>query len=58
TRYLFATCAFTPLYGRLCSVLGRRNTNTTAILFAVLGTIGCGLSRNMESLFFARFVHG
>ncbi|KAF7342299.1 Vacuolar amino acid permease [Mycena venus] len=58
TAYLLATCTFTPLYGRLCNVMGRRNANATAILFTALGTIGCGLSRNMESLIFARFIAG
>ncbi|KAJ7490869.1 major facilitator superfamily domain-containing protein [Mycena latifolia] len=58
TAYLLATCTFTPLYGRLCNVLGRRGANQTAIMFAALGTIGCGLSRNMESLILARFIAG
>ncbi|KAJ7066838.1 vacuolar amino acid permease [Mycena belliarum] len=58
TAYLLATCTFTPLYGRLCNVMGRRGANQTAITFAAIGTIGCGLSRNMESLILARFVAG
>ena len=55
-RYLLATCTFTPLYGRLSNVLGRRGANQTAVFFACLGTIACGLSTNMESLIAARFV--
>ncbi|KAJ7765625.1 MFS general substrate transporter [Mycena metata] len=58
TAYLLATCTFTPLYGRLSNVMGRRGANQTAIVFATVGTIGCGLSRNMESLIAARFVAG
>ncbi|KAJ7061516.1 MFS general substrate transporter [Mycena amicta] len=58
TAYLLATCTFTPLYGRLCNVMGRRAANQTAIFFAAAGTIGCGLSRNMESLIAARFLAG
>ncbi|KAJ6567026.1 MFS general substrate transporter [Mycena capillaripes] len=58
TAYLLATCTFTPLYGRLCNVLGRRGANHTALIFAATGTIGCGLSRNMESLILARFIAG
>ncbi|KAJ7142124.1 vacuolar amino acid permease [Mycena crocata] len=58
TAYLLATCTFTPLYGRLCNVMGRRGANQTAILFAGLGCIGCGLSRNMGTLIAARFLAG
>ncbi|KAF7314933.1 Vacuolar amino acid permease [Mycena indigotica] len=58
TAYLLATCTFTPLYGRLCNVMGRRAANHTAIFFAAAGTIGCGFSRNMESLIAARFLAG
>lgn len=54
--YLLATCTFTPLYGRLCNVLGRRGANQTAVLFAGLGTLACGLSNNMGTLIAARFV--
>ena len=55
-RYLLATSTFTPLYGRLCNVLGRRGANQTAVLFAALGTAACGFSTNMETLIAARFV--
>ncbi|KAJ6523477.1 major facilitator superfamily domain-containing protein [Mycena vulgaris] len=58
TAFLLATCTFTPLYGRLCNVMGRRGANQTAILFAAVGTIGCGLAPNMESLILARFIAG
>ncbi|KAJ7932767.1 vacuolar amino acid permease [Mycena leptocephala] len=58
TAYLLASCTFTPLYGRLCNVMGRRGANHTAICLTALGTIGCGLSRNMETLILARFIAG
>ncbi|KDR82136.1 hypothetical protein GALMADRAFT_240663 [Galerina marginata CBS 339.88] len=58
TSYLLATCTFTPLYGRLCNVLGRKRANQTALLFAGLGIIMCGLSKNMEMLILARFISG
>ncbi|KAF8209437.1 vacuolar amino acid permease [Mycena galopus ATCC 62051] len=58
TAYLLATCTFTPLYGRLCNVMGRRGANQTAIFFAAMGTLGCGLAPNMEFLIFARFIAG
>ncbi|KAJ7582284.1 hypothetical protein C8J56DRAFT_792850, partial [Mycena floridula] len=41
--YLLATCTFSPLYGRLCNILGRKRANLTAVLFAGLGTVACGL---------------
>ncbi|KAJ7041916.1 vacuolar amino acid permease [Mycena alexandri] len=55
--YLLATCTFTPLYGRLCNVMGRRGANQTALAFAALGTI-TRLARNMETLILARFLAG
>ncbi|TFK24624.1 MFS general substrate transporter [Coprinopsis marcescibilis] len=58
TSYLLATCTFTPLYGRLSNVLGRRGANHTALLFAGLGVLLCGLSKNMETLILARFLSG
>ncbi|KAJ7061476.1 MFS general substrate transporter [Mycena amicta] len=58
TAYLLATCTFNPLYGRLCNVMGRRRANHTALMFAVLGAIGCALSTNMEMLIAARFIAG
>ncbi|KIJ06515.1 hypothetical protein PAXINDRAFT_164671 [Paxillus involutus ATCC 200175] len=58
TSYLLAACTFTPLYGRLCNVLGRRGANQTAVIAAALGTIACGFSRNMETLIVARFLSG
>lgn len=54
--YLLATATFTPLYGRLCNVMGRRGANQTAVIFAALGTAACGFSTNMETLIAARFV--
>ncbi|PCH38509.1 vacuolar amino acid permease [Wolfiporia cocos MD-104 SS10] len=58
TAYLLAICTFTPLYGRLCNVMGRRGANQTAVFFAALGTAACGLSGNMETLIAARFLGG
>ncbi|KAI0093946.1 major facilitator superfamily domain-containing protein [Irpex rosettiformis] len=58
TAYLLATCTFTPLYGRLCNVMGRRAANQTAVIFAALGTTACGLANSMEMLVAARFLTG
>ncbi|EJD06151.1 vacuolar amino acid permease [Fomitiporia mediterranea MF3/22] len=58
TSYLLATCTFTPLYGRLCNVMGRRGANQLAVASAAIGTLACGLSQNMETLIVARFLSG
>ncbi|KAF8957761.1 major facilitator superfamily domain-containing protein [Flammula alnicola] len=58
TSYLLATCTFTPLYGRLCNVLGRKRANQTAVLFSAIGILMCGLSSSMEMLILARFFSG
>ncbi|OJA19157.1 hypothetical protein AZE42_05381 [Rhizopogon vesiculosus] len=58
TSYLLAACTFTPLYGRLCNVMGRRGANQLAVSIAALGTLCCGLSTNMEMLIVARFLSG
>ncbi|EJD45976.1 vacuolar amino acid permease [Auricularia subglabra TFB-10046 SS5] len=58
TAYLLATCTFTPLYGRLSNVLGRRGANLTAIVFAAAGTLACGLAPTMGALVLGRFLTG
>ncbi|TFK65321.1 vacuolar amino acid permease [Pluteus cervinus] len=58
TAYLLATCTFTPLYGRLSDVLGRRGASLSAASFASIGILSCGLSRSMESLIASRFFSG
>ncbi|KAF8507617.1 major facilitator superfamily domain-containing protein [Gautieria morchelliformis] len=58
TSFLLATCTFTPLYGRLSNVMGRRGANQTAVFFAGLGTLCCGLSTSLEMLIAARFLSG
>lgn len=54
--YLLSTCTFTPLYGRLCTILGRRAACQTALLVTALGTLLCGVSGGMVQLTVARFV--
>lgn len=56
TSYLLATSTFTPLYGRLSNVLGRRGANQLAIFLTASGTLGSGMSKNMTSLIVWRFV--
>ncbi|KAH7911105.1 major facilitator superfamily domain-containing protein [Hygrophoropsis aurantiaca] len=58
TSYLLAACTFTPLYGRLCNVMGRRGANQLAVVIAATGTLACGFSTNMKMLIAARFLTG
>ncbi|KAL4260332.1 MFS transporter superfamily protein [Pleurotus pulmonarius] len=58
TSYLLATTAFTPLYGRLANAMGRRGAIQSALLFAGVGIILCGVSASMEQLIAARFLSG
>lgn len=58
TSYLLAVCTFTPLYGRLCNIMGRRGANQLAVCIAALGTLLCGFSTSMELLVVARFLSG
>ncbi|KAJ6630339.1 MFS general substrate transporter [Mycena sp. CBHHK59/15] len=58
TAYLLSLCAFTPLYGRLANIIGRR----ASVLFAGAifggGTILCGFSKNMAQLIAFRALAG
>ncbi|KAF8551515.1 MFS general substrate transporter [Imleria badia] len=58
TSYLLSTCTFTPLYGRLCTILGRRAACQTALLATAIGTLLCGISAGMVELTVARFIAG
>lgn len=58
TSYLLAVCTFTPLYGRLCNIMGRRGANQLAVCIAAVGTLLCGFSNNMGMLIAARFLSG
>jgi len=58
SSFLLATCTFTPLYGRLCNVLGRRGAFQLALTFSGCGVLACGFSGSMEMLIMARFLGG
>ncbi|KAJ9104238.1 hypothetical protein QFC19_004055 [Naganishia cerealis] len=58
TSYLLSVCCFTPIYGRLCDIIGRRGAMMTALTFFGIGTIGCGIAPSMETLIAARAVAG
>ncbi|KAJ7643074.1 MFS general substrate transporter [Mycena polygramma] len=58
TAYLLTFCGFTPLYGRLANIFGRR----ASILFAGtvfgVGTVLCGFATNMAQLMAFRTLAG
>lgn len=58
TSYLLSVCCFTPIYGRLCDVMGRRGALLLALFFFSLGTLLCGLATSMEMLIAARALAG
>ncbi|EGO27465.1 hypothetical protein SERLADRAFT_367015 [Serpula lacrymans var. lacrymans S7.9] len=58
TSYLLSVCCFTPLYGRLSDIIGRRGAMLLALSLFGSGTIACGLASSMEILIIARAVAG
>lgn len=58
TSYLLSVCVFTPIYGRLADLAGRRVAHLTALTFFTLGTVGCALAPTMGALIAARAVAG
>lgn len=58
TSYLLSVCCFTPIYGRLCDVMGRRGAILLALITFAFGTLLCGLAPSMESLIAARILAG
>ncbi|KAG9126985.1 hypothetical protein FRC07_001149 [Ceratobasidium sp. 392] len=58
TSYLLSICCFTPLYGRLSDILGRKGAMLLALSLFGIGTLLCGLARSMEFLIFARAIAG
>ncbi|KAI0036084.1 MFS general substrate transporter [Vararia minispora EC-137] len=58
TSYLLSVCCFTPLYGRLSDVLGRRGAMLLGLAFFGIGTVLCGLAPSMNVLIAARAIAG
>ncbi|EPQ59602.1 vacuolar amino acid permease [Gloeophyllum trabeum ATCC 11539] len=59
TAYLLSVCCFTPLYGRLSDILGRRGAMLLGLFFfGSTGTLLCGLANSMEMLIAARAIAG
>ncbi|KAJ7128428.1 major facilitator superfamily domain-containing protein [Mycena epipterygia] len=58
TSYLLSLCAFTPLYGRLANIFGRRPSILFAGTVFGVGTILCGFAQNMPQLIACRALAG
>ncbi|CAE6435084.1 unnamed protein product [Rhizoctonia solani] len=58
TSYLLSVCCFTPLYGRLSDIMGRKGAMLLALSLFGIGTLLCGIATSMEFLIFARAVAG
>lgn len=58
TSYLLSTATFTPLYGRLADITGRRVASLLSLSLFALGTLGCGGAPSMLFLIISRGVAG
>jgi MFS family permease len=58
TAYLLSLCCFTPIYGRLSDLIGRRNAHLIAGVWFILGTIMCAFAPSMIWLIVARAIAG
>ncbi|WWC61030.1 uncharacterized protein I303_103608 [Kwoniella dejecticola CBS 10117] len=58
TSYLLSVCCFTPIYGRLSDLIGRRNAHLTGMFFFTLGTFLCGFAPSIWALIAARAIAG
>jgi EmrB/QacA subfamily drug resistance transporter len=58
TAYVLASTATMPLYGKLSDQYGRKPLLYTAIITFLLGSVLCGLARNMTELIVFRAIQG
>jgi len=58
TAYLLSVCCFTPLYGRLSDILGRKGAMLLALSLFGSGTLLCGIASSMNVLIAARAIAG
>ncbi|KAM0756120.1 MFS general substrate transporter [Meredithblackwellia eburnea MCA 4105] len=56
--YLWSTTTWTPLYGRLSDIIGRRDAYLQAVFLFGIGTLFCGVSSNLPVLAASRFLAG
>ncbi|TXT04389.1 hypothetical protein VHUM_04156 [Vanrija humicola] len=58
TSYLLSVCCFTPIYGRLCNIIGRQASMLVSLFFFSLGNIMCAVAPSMQFLIAARAIAG
>ncbi|MGI5337792.1 MFS transporter [Streptomyces sp. CA-181903] len=58
TAYMLASTAATPLWGKLGDQYGRKKLFQTAIVIFLIGSVLCGIARNMPELIAFRAVQG
>lgn len=58
TAHLLTSTAFTPLYGKISDLVGRRSVFQAAILIFIGGSFLCGLAQNMPQLIAFRAIQG
>jgi len=58
SAYLIASTVAVPLYGRLADLHGNRPVLLVAVALFLLGSLLCGLSREMDELILARGLQG
>ncbi|MER6049990.1 MDR family MFS transporter [Streptomyces sp. NPDC001793] len=58
TAYLLASTAATPLWGKLGDQYGRKKLFQTAIVIFLIGSVLCGIARNMGELIGFRALQG
>jgi EmrB/QacA subfamily drug resistance transporter len=58
TAYLLAQTVVTPLYGKLGDLYGRKGILQSAIVLFLIGSVLCGLSRNLTQLIGFRAIQG
>lgn len=56
--YLLATVLSTPIIGKLADLYGRKPMFQLSILIFLIGSVLCGLSRNMQQLIVFRLIQG
>lgn len=56
TSFLLANITFTPLYGRLCDIIGRRAATALSVGLFTAGTAACAFAPTMKWLIVARFI--
>ncbi|ORY34297.1 transporter [Naematelia encephala] len=58
TSYMLTVCCFTPIYGRLCNIIGRQTTMLIALTIFGVGNALCAVAPSMKFLIAARAFAG